>query len=110
MTYLIVGGPQGKFLVVNDLVYGYKGLFPEKDDFLLIDANGVPLNNFLEQIRNTYFTHELLPNILFSVGLISSGFVVVILSLIRPRLKKTRTGLTRVKPAPTRDGNHEPKC
>ncbi len=46
MTYTIVGGAQGKFLVQNDLVYGYKALYPNDYSWLPIDANGIPLSQF----------------------------------------------------------------
>ncbi len=84
-TYHIVGGPQGKFLVVEGRVYGYKSLFPDKDSWLSVDANGIPLGDFLSQVRDVYFMNELLPFVLLYVGVISAGVSLVIFSLISNR-------------------------
>lgn len=90
ITYIIVGGPQGKFLVVNGHVYGYKSLFPDKDSWLKVDANGILLSDFLSQLRNVYFMNELLPFVLLFVGLISAGVVLVTLSLVNHRHRRLR--------------------
>ncbi len=47
LTYAPVGGSQGKFLVTNGLVYGYKTLYPRDNDWIKVDANGVPLDQFI---------------------------------------------------------------
>lgn len=49
-TYGIVGGAQGKFLVLDNKVYGYKTLFPQENYAFGFDANGMPLDQFLAQV------------------------------------------------------------
>lgn len=51
-TYIIVAGAEGKFLVQNGLVYGYKSLYPRDYSWLPIDANGVPLDQFIQEVRS----------------------------------------------------------
>jgi len=51
-TFGIVDGPQGKFLVQNGLVYGFKTLYPADDYYLAFDANGVPISQFLSQVSS----------------------------------------------------------
>jgi len=45
-TFGTTGGAEGKFLVQNDLVYGYKALYPLEFDWMRLDVNGVPLAQF----------------------------------------------------------------
>ncbi len=51
-SYAIPGGPQGKFLLQNGLVYGMKTLYPQEDSWLRIDANGVPLDQFTLAVQD----------------------------------------------------------
>ncbi len=50
LTFIATGGSQGKFLVQNGLVYGMKTLYPQWNDYVAVDANGVPLSSFIAQI------------------------------------------------------------
>jgi len=52
VTYHIVGGPQGKFDVRDNLVYGLKSLYPPLDDWIRVDAKGIPLDQFVKQVQN----------------------------------------------------------
>jgi hypothetical protein len=59
-TYGIVAGAQGKFLVRNGLVYGFKTLYPRDDYYLVFDADGVPIDQFLHEVStsgNLYLTY-----------------------------------------------------
>ena len=50
ITYHMIGGAQGKFLVKNGLVYGYRTLYPSDYSWMIVDANGVPLTQFKTQL------------------------------------------------------------
>ena len=51
-TWGITGGPQGKFLVQDGLVYGFKALYPQLYGSMTVDADGVPLDEFVSMIRS----------------------------------------------------------
>jgi len=71
----IVGGPQGKFLVTNGLVYGFKTLYPRFYDSMTVDANGVPLDSFTSQVRSRIQNDSLLPILLLAPLLLSIIFL-----------------------------------
>jgi hypothetical protein len=52
VTYGIVGFAQGKFLLRNNLVYGFKTLYPIQNRSFEVDANGTPLDQFTSQVQS----------------------------------------------------------
>ncbi|SRR5713101_5105714 len=52
ITYHVVGGPQGKFLVQNGSVFGFKTLYPQLDDWIRVDANAMPLSQFVTKVQS----------------------------------------------------------
>ncbi len=52
VTYYAQGGPQGKFLVQSGLVYGFKTLYPQLNDWVKVDASAVPLNQFTAEVQS----------------------------------------------------------
>lgn len=52
-TWGITGGPQGKFLVKDGLVYGFKTLYPQLYGNMIVNADGVPLDQFVSLIHST---------------------------------------------------------
>jgi len=51
-TYHLVGGAQGKFLVQNGMVYGYKTLYPNDYSWMVVDADSIPLAQFEAQVQS----------------------------------------------------------
>jgi hypothetical protein len=86
-TWGIVGGPQGKFLVTNGLVYGFKTLYPQLYGSMTVDANGVPLDSFVAQVRSTNFQNN---SLFFTIPLLP--LVVSLVFLRRPRVQRNRSG------------------
>ncbi len=52
ITYHIVGGPQGKFLLQNGFVSGFKTLYPQQNNWIRVDANSVPLSQFIAKVQS----------------------------------------------------------
>ena len=86
-TWGIVGGPQGKFLVTNGLVYGFKTLYPQLYASMTVDANGVPLDSFVAQLRSTSFQNN---SLFFTIPLLP--LVVSLAFIRRPKLRRNRSG------------------
>jgi hypothetical protein len=86
-TWGIVGGPQGKFLVTNELVYGFKTLYPQLYASMTVDANGVPLGSFVAQVRSTNSQNN---SFSFTVALLP--LVASLIFLRRPKVQKNRSG------------------
>ena len=86
-TWGIVGGPQGKFLVTNGLVYGFKTLYPQLYASMTVDANGVPLDSFVAQVTSTNFQNN---SLFFPIAILP--LVVSLIFLRRPKVQKNRSG------------------
>ena len=85
-TWGIVGGPQGKFLVANGLVYGFKTLYPQLYRNMTVDANGIPLESFVSQVRSTIQNDPLL----VTIALVPLVFSLILLR--RPKIQKKKSG------------------
>ena len=49
-SYVPVGGPQGRFIIVDGLVYSLDGIHPDLG-FINVKVEGQPLDDFLSEIR-----------------------------------------------------------
>lgn len=52
IDFIPTGGPQGEFPVQGGLVYGFKTLHPRDFSWIRVNANGVPLAQFVTQVQN----------------------------------------------------------
>lgn len=50
-SYFPVGGPQGRFQIVDDKVYSLDGLYPELG-FIRVKVHGQPIEEFLSAVRS----------------------------------------------------------
>jgi len=78
--------PQGKFLVANGLVYGFKTLYPQLYRNMTVDANGIPLESFVSQVRSTIQNDPLL----VTIALVPLVFSLILLR--RPKIQKKKSG------------------
>lgn len=51
-TFVTTGGPQGLFTVQNGEVYSLDNMYPQADAWLPVKANGIPLGQFISEIRS----------------------------------------------------------
>lgn len=52
-SYVPVGGPQGRFKVVEGLVYSLDGIYPDLS-FIRVKVDGQPLDDFLSEIQSAF--------------------------------------------------------
>ena len=52
LNLVTVGGPQGLFYVQNGQVFSLDNMYPQADSWLPVKAAGVPLAQFLQEVRS----------------------------------------------------------
>jgi len=51
-SYVPVGGPQGRFVIVDDLVYSLDSIYPNLG-YINVKVDGQPLDDFLSEVEST---------------------------------------------------------
>jgi len=72
--------------VTSGLVYGFKTLYPQLYGSMTVDANGVPLDSFVSQVRSRIQNDSLLGI------LVLAPVVLSMLLLQRPKIRKMKSG------------------
>ena len=94
-TFYPTGSVQGKFLVQNNRVYSYKVLYPQQYYWLMIDVDGLPLQQFEAGVRSDNVQPSLLsilsPLVAIPIGAFAAIAIFITFVMVRREQRKRST-------------------